>query len=369
MTAQTRLPAYFNCIDAIRVLAALAVVIFHYHHFYLADYAARAEVPPTASFPFAGALWPFYRYGFKAVELFWIISGFVFTHVYLQTPTTFYRFAVARFARLYPLHFATLIGVAVLQVASLHWAGHWQVYGNNDLRHFLVQLIMGSHWSTFATGLSFNGPIWSVSLEIGAYFFFICTLPLIRRFRLPAAVALAALAWWIGTWHWTTLRPIQPAVFTCAGYFFTGVVLFFLYAAAVGRGRGALPGLIAACVLAGAVLAANGQGGWSDIAFGAALILLAGLCDLHVGRAGGWLRSAGNLSYALYLVHVPLQMAVLLVADLALGGRRDFADHPLTLPLYLAASLVLAWAVFAWFEHPAGRALRRRLLPQARRAG
>lgn len=79
------------------------------------------------------------------------------------------------------------------------WVGHWQIYGNNDLRHFGLQLVMSSNWTTLSRGLSFNGPIWSVSLELVAYGLFLIALPLLRHFGLIAAVALAAVMWWLWT--------------------------------------------------------------------------------------------------------------------------------------------------------------------------
>ena len=44
----------------LRVLAALAVVVFHYHHFYLADQMARPDIPARSSFPYASLLGPLF---------------------------------------------------------------------------------------------------------------------------------------------------------------------------------------------------------------------------------------------------------------------------------------------------------------------
>ncbi len=111
-------PTYFVWVDALRGLAALSVVVFHYHHFYLRDAAGRPDIPETGTFPYAAILDAAYRHGGLAVEHFWVISGFVFAHVYLGRPTTMRAFWVARFARLYPLHLVTLLAVAALQAVS-----------------------------------------------------------------------------------------------------------------------------------------------------------------------------------------------------------------------------------------------------------
>lgn len=51
--------------------------------------------------------------------------------------------------------------------------GSYFVYPNNDIKHFLLNLFFASSWS-FESGHSFNGPIWSVSVEVllHALFFF-----------------------------------------------------------------------------------------------------------------------------------------------------------------------------------------------------
>ncbi len=355
---ESGIPLYFNCIDAIRVLAALAVVIFHYHHFYLADYLDRASIPAKSSFPYAELLEPLFAHGDKAVELFWVISGFVFTHVYLRAPTSLKRFAMARFARLYPLHSFTLLGVAVLQWLSLMQAGHWQIYGNNTAWYFLFQLFMASHWTNLSQGLSFNGPIWSVSLEIGAYFVFFYALTTLRRFGIWAALVLMALSWGFSGGFGLRLPLVQTGVFFCAGYFFCGVALYFLFLQ-LARKTIYLSGAVLLFGAAGMVAAPLGFKAWTDVAYFCALILLAGLADRHFGARAARLRSIGNISYGLYLVHVPLQMGVLLFADIVFDGTRTFADHPATLPAYLAGSILCAIWAFRYLERPAGQYLRR----------
>lgn len=355
--ARASLPAYFNCIDAVRVLAALAVVIFHYHHFYMADELARADVPAKATFPYAALFSPFFAYGYKAVELFWVISGFVFAHVYLHANVGLGRFALARFARLYPLHIVTLFAVLALQWISLEYADHWQIYGNNTPRYFLFQLVMGSHWTNYSQGLSFNGPIWSVSLEIGAYFMFFFALVALRAGRLWVSVGLTALCWLVPVWPGTALPVIQLGVFNCAGYFFWGVSFFIIF-----QRYAAYPvlllGIAAALAVTGFLNPVAGANRWTDIAFSGALILAAGCLDLRLGEAGARLRSMGNISYSLYLVHVPFQMVVLLTADLFFGATRAFAAHPLTLPAYLLGSVLLSVLAFRYIERPAGSYLR-----------
>lgn len=351
---------HFVWVDFLRGVAALAVVIFHYHHFYLADALDRPSIPPIGTFPYATILEPLYsHWAANAVELFWLISGFVFAHVYLTRKTTAREFGVARFARLYPLHFCTLIYVAALQWFSLKMVGHWQVYGNNDLFHFVLQLFMSSNWPTFSWGLSFNGPIWSVSAEIFIYVLFFFALTMIRRFPLAVPLLLSAFFW-----GWFALRPVglwyvSDLVFECGGYFFLGSVLYALRP--YDRPLRAI--LI---ILLGAALVALGiaSGRHFLIVPGASVAILCFFVALDriAPRSGKRVTVVGDISYSLYLVHVPLQMSALLVADLMFDGSRAFANSMATLPIYVAVSVATAVLANKWLEKPAGRAIRKRLM-------
>jgi peptidoglycan/LPS O-acetylase OafA/YrhL len=74
-TTRTRgtLPAYFHSLDALRGVAALSVVIWHWQHFY----PSGPGFDPTRQ-PLYWLFEPLYRDGRKAVTLFFGLSGFVF---------------------------------------------------------------------------------------------------------------------------------------------------------------------------------------------------------------------------------------------------------------------------------------------------
>lgn len=351
-------PAHFLGIDAMRGIAALCVVVFHYQHFYLANAYARPQLPPTSSFAYGGELNFLYVNGHYAVQIFWVISGFVFTHVYLTRPTTARHFWGARIARLYPLHLVTLLYVAGIELLSLHLAGHLEIYGNFNLKQFVLQLFLASNWSTLSRGLSFNGPIWSVSYEMFAYVVFFVCLPLLRRWTLPVAVLLCAMGFAVGgsSMH---LHLVNHGAFTTTGYFFVGMMLY-LFSRRVSLH---LPWmLIAAAVLALSALAAArlAPGTEVSIVLTAAAIVQLGVCAEHLALTRlAVFQYLGDLSYSIYLVHVPIQMTVLLTADLFFGGTRAFANNLLTLPLFLAATLFVATLAHYRFERPAGRYLRR----------
>ncbi|KPP83924.1 MAG: hypothetical protein HLUCCA08_00285 [Rhodobacteraceae bacterium HLUCCA08] len=75
----------------------------------------------------------------------------------------------------------------------------------------------------------------------------------------------------------------------------------------------------------------------------------------------GRLKTLGDLSYAISLVHVPMQMALLLCLDLFLEGTRSFTASPLTLPIHIAMVIWVSLILHHRFEKPAGAFLRRTL--------
>lgn len=342
-----------HLVDGLRGLAAACVLFFHYSHFYQTG-AAMENLPLYRErMPFHAVLWPLYEHGNLAVQLFWLISGFVFALVYCGRPSTTRSFVVNRVARLYPLHLLTLFVVALLQVVSLARLGHWIIYPNNDAGHFLLQLVFLG-WLA-SDGSSFNGPIWSVSVELVAYALFWLSRRQMTRLGLigPVSAALAALLLMQLFGH-------QPVI-ACLYYFFAGVALAVLLRS--GLGAQTLGWLASLALLGGIGLALAGSQDVRDYvalpAAGGGLILLLALAE---DRAGARLRHAaevlGDSSYSLYLWHVPLQM-VLVLALAPLIPIDRLADSPLFLALFIALAFTLARMSFLWFERPARDWLRR----------
>jgi peptidoglycan/LPS O-acetylase OafA/YrhL len=161
---------HFILLDVMRTLAAFGVICWHWQHFYMAD--SQTMMPDRSILPFYPLLRPFYEAGWMTVDLFFMLSGFVMSWTYLEKirnqATGPFRFAVLRLSRLYPLHFLTLLFIAVLQYVYTQRHGHAFIYQFNNLYHFGLHLLMASQWG-FQRGPSFNDPIWSVSIEVLLY--------------------------------------------------------------------------------------------------------------------------------------------------------------------------------------------------------
>ena len=348
----------YHWVDALRGVAALSVVVFHYHHFYLGNAFDRPSIPPISEFPYASVIGFLYSsFAANTVELFWLISGFVFSHVYLYRSTSAWQFGLSRFARLYPVHFATLIYVAALQVLSINTLGHWQIYGNNDAKHFALQLFMSSNWTNLSRGLSYNGPIWSVSLELFAYAIFFVFLPALRKHNLFSSLTFLILSWAMFYYNFSDIPALNRQVFKCAGYFFLGVLLYRL-----SPGRDGLNSM--AITIAGLFVMILGLFfGLEDFAvsgLSVSIVAVAARLDYTFPMAGFRLGILGDISYSIYLIHVPIQMTALVIADLFFDGSRDFASSYFTLPFYLGASIALALVVHRKYEQPMGFLIRKK---------
>lgn len=128
--------------------------------------------------------------GYLGVDLFFILSGFILSHVYLRAweerRFNYGSFLWARLARVYPVHLVTLAATLVI------WAAARKVGANFDPVAFdpavLPQHLALIHaWGT-TPSVQWNFPSWSISAEWFAYL----------AFPASALLSLAARRWALG---------------------------------------------------------------------------------------------------------------------------------------------------------------------------
>ncbi len=360
-------PARFHALDVLRGLAALSVVLWHWQHFFL-PFDPQGAVFVREQQPFYALLYLFYGHGDAAVQLFFCLSGFIFFWLYSQ-PIAERRiaageFAVLRASRLYPLHLATLVLVAVGQWFYTSRVHAPFVYLQNDPLHLVLHLLFVSGWIPGHDG-SFNGPVWSVSIEILIYGVFFAFSRVFRR--APWAMILMIAIGYVG-------RAVLDAVGLGLMGFFVGGLMYVLYDAIVRAGlvRRLVPvfgGVAIAAWTATLVLTRPGvtfdlsalpwlvrrliTGADVLVLFPVTILALACAETARgtLGRRAAWL---GDLSYSTYLLHFPLQLLVVLVA----GPR--VPTGPGALVAFFALVLAVSFASHRWFELPSQRAWRRR---------
>lgn len=172
--------------------------------------------------PFFRLLHPFSQLGYEAVPLFFILSGFILSHNYFfdYSIAKHPKFVFLRFARLWPVHFVTLMLVALgpqlLHLKSISLAG------------LLEELFMVRLW--FHSEPAWNTPAWSISAE---WFAYICVFPLafilFKRIRwVPGLVIIVAL------FLMAQVSPINTILFPSTNKCGT---IFFLFLAGSGLYR------------------------------------------------------------------------------------------------------------------------------------
>jgi len=145
-------------LTSLRGIAAVLIVI---HNYTLSFYP---DIQISSSTPFLEKLYLW-------VDMFFLLSGFVLCHVYLNSfnsgieKRSYKNFTIARFARIYPLHIYTLLFLIVLEVFC-HFLGGESPKRNIHMileNIFLVQVFNPyTYW---------NEPSWSISAEWLTYIF------------------------------------------------------------------------------------------------------------------------------------------------------------------------------------------------------
>lgn len=342
-------------IDALRGLAALVVVLWHWPHFF------QLQATPDSALPLYNLLWPFYRYGAWGVDLFFCISGLVFYTQYAsavaQRTVSLFQFVRLRFSRLYPLHLVTLLYVAALQPVFVRETGHAFVYPDNSLTAFALHLGLASNW--WSRPYSFNGPVWSVSIEVLLYaLFFVVARWGAMRPPFLLAIAIAGLF----------LMPLNEDLARGLASFHVGCLCGMAVAHAKTRQikLGPWLALVAIAALWSQTGISRAELVVKWMAFPGLVVLLA-LTDHMLGAAARRLHWLGDISYSSYLIHFPLQLSLVAFAA-ATGTAIDFSS-PWTLAAFFAVLITASLLSFHGFERPMMRWLRsRQVIPAASKA-
>ena len=355
-------------LEVLRFLAAFAILVFHYRHFaFVADQPVGLV---NDRLPLYRLLHVFYDHGPYGVWIFWCISGFIFFWKYrdgiADRSVGGWKFFTLRFSRLYPLHIVTLLLVALVQPLYFKLNGYFFVYQDNDLVHFLPQLLMASNWG-FQDALSFDGPIWSISVEVLVYFFFFVMLLATRSWLLNLVVIAVCLA--AGGRIAANCLTASGQIAACFAFFYAGGL------AAMAR-RAVTP--------SGYRLAAESAGWLAVIVFPLwawqftkghlesmeslwLLLTLTPILLFCLSRdivMPAWFQNvveaAGNMTYSSYLLHFPIQL-IAVVGFAIVRAPIPLYDGTF-FGLYIATTLVASYLTYRYFEAPAQNLIRELLL-------
>lgn len=334
-------------LDGLRLLAAVAVLAYHYT-------AIDQEFWGNAAgeeFPAASVVT---RYGYLGVELFFVISGFVILM------TAYGRalpgFVASRISRLYPAYWAAVLLTVALQT---FWEGGRQV----EPVEALVNLTMLQEaWDI----RSVQGAFWTLWVEL-KFYLLIGVLIALGGVTRQRAIAYALL--------WPVLAELTRAteagllssllIPSWAPYFAGGMLLYLLHRE--GPDLLVLLGLglnVVLCIRQATVFAAERAVVHSEVAISTPVVSLlvvlmfAAVYACSVGPLARvdqpWLTLAGALTYPLYLVHG--QFGFFVIENLS-----GHVNSYVVLALATALSFLLAWLIHRCIEQPVHEPLRRRL--------
>lgn len=337
------MPQHLEELTSIRALAAFSVVIFH------------IMLPIPVGSGFIGNL---VSDGHLGVDLFFMLSGFILTKVYLlswEDGTFDYRqFLVNRVARIYPLHLFMLLAFvvafqfdAILKARLVREGANWS--------ELYWQIFLMHSWG-ITDRLSWNFPSWSVSAEAFAYLLLPLTFLLSTRLSLSLRLLFAFSVFLLASfWVEKTIgRPITKltydfGIIRVVTEFWMGHVIYCVVVQKKMRDS-----LIRPCAVLCAICVILLSGFQSDerLIVLALAALLASLAYLSLQDRKNFLRHPtlvylGEISYATYMVHV---LAIMVVR--AFAPEFGVTDTLLMSLIILVGTYSLSPLLFHLIERP-----------------
>lgn len=343
--AEGRAGSRLYVLDALRLIAALMVVLYHY----TALYGGWGHTPRTI-FP---TVHKFGQYGWLGVEVFFLISGFVICM------STWGRrlgdFAVSRISRLFPAYWAAVLLTALV-------VNHWpEVRGSRNLDVVLTNLTM------LQNGLGVrhvDDVYWTLFLELKFYILFAivvaggvtyrkCVL-FCALWTVAGVASVSADSKLLDMWAMPMYSP----------YFVAGIAFYLMHRF---KPTAALWGIVGVSfLLAQHALVKRLPPTLTDAAipapyWPARLIITVAFVLMALIALGAfawmqwrWLATAGALTYPLYLVHENIGFVII----------HEFRGRIPALVLVAATTvsmMLLAYVLHRLIERPLGKRLAHKL--------
>ena len=303
--------------------------------------------------------------GYLAVQTFFLLSGFVLARSYARTQWdlgSWKRFAVARFARIYPVYLVSLCIVLKFIVDAIFKAGR----SPGQKASLLIDygfLLQG--WKPNPQ-VGWNTPAWSLTCEFFFYLCFPVLFALLRGARWKTiGVALAVcIITPVAMAHNAVPEYLKPLYHLAD--FVAGIATARIFALLEDRGSVRPHGawLYWPAAVAGTWFILHPRVLWGTYAdLNTALRPLNVLLLLGFAMSGGWLARLlsssraeylGKASYAMYILHIPI---LWWWGRGVVHGGLNITGVPAAI-LYLGTVVAAAVLAYEWVEIPANRLVR-----------
>jgi peptidoglycan/LPS O-acetylase OafA/YrhL len=351
-------------LTSLRFFAAFFVVLYHT----LGNLVRGRFLPGNIDTPHPADALPnfgsrFLSLGFVSVSFFFLLSGYILAIVYLrrEKPIDRRKFFVARFARVYPLFFITLLmdlPFAFRGLARLSSVHHAML---KVPLNFVVETLMLHAWLVKFAGINF--PNWSLSAETLFYLSFPFIGPGLWRLR-GSARWTATLLLFIGgqaiVFAWSTffdLSPFQPIPLLHLSTFALGILLASWQFDPLRKSPQpwqAYTALAAAAIATVAVVEISpwiplhnlGDGILAPIFMLLIWALSSSSTVFSRLLSVPWLVVLGEASFGLYLLHIPV---------LHIFESIHSISQPWAYAVYLALTITLSVLSFYFVEAPLRR--------------
>jgi peptidoglycan/LPS O-acetylase OafA/YrhL len=373
-------------LDGLRFIAASCVLVAHGFFYLVLEQDNRLISPYNA---------PLLGLAAVGMTLFFTLSGFVIHYNYaasLARPGGKRRFAVARFARLYPLFLLVFVVETYFEFRNAD--------GKTDLISPLpLYLSFTESWwfwsfgsrAAFEAYSNATGLMWSLSTEAFFYLVYVPLAPLLRRLSgttllITGAAIAAVVAWATGTaqyhvgalnafalqftgnaqtagqfTHWLTFN--SPWV-RLPEFLLGALAAQYVMTSALSETRARVVCVAAFAIFVPAYLYANiallpiSGGITTCLAFTFALLLASTATSSHLlsrALSNRWMLLGGAASYSLYL----LQYWVMHDLGHRLADNRPTGVRLLIFLLLLPVAAIVSYLSYRFYERPAMRFVRR----------
>ncbi|MES0128851.1 acyltransferase [Mesorhizobium sp. M0029] len=348
---------YLN-LDAIRGVAAISVMLYHFSPFLTAG-----KVLPSS---------------YLAVDLFFLLSGFVIAHAYdrkIENGMGFGTFLAIRLIRLYPLYLAgTLLGFFYLIVKNRLIPAEYMPISEIGTMlttgMFFIPLVSDAYHTIFPL----NPASWSLFFELIVNIAYVAVFFLLTKRVLTVLIAVSLVLLVIASIVAGTLDFGMTGSTIISGLprvcfsFFLGVLLcrsMTRYQSGLGFLRRGwwVEGAIALTLIVFAIAPAGGARVAYDLAcvvFVFPALVVVGTIAPTAPRLSGLYGWLGRISYPIYIIHTPLLM---IIAGAGKAAAIDpFAHHPWFGIVMAVSVIVIADIATRVYDEPLRRFLQRLML-------